>query len=368
MSKPTPVLHIIDTLESGGLERMAVNLVNHLPKDRFQSFLCITLRDGPLLEHLAPHVIRLQLSGHTVRFGMMRLKALVKFIREYNIKILHAHGPLLFEAILGSLFPPFPIVLWHVHSGRFLSDDHAPWPHRLLRSRIKGVIAVNQALADWSSSKLGVCPAKVSYIPNFVVTEDQVNTIKKTTLPGSNGMRIACLANLRPEKDHITLLHAFALVIQQIGNSHLFLIGSTTDDSYLEIIQKTISKYQLEKYVSLLGHRSDVMRLLGSCDVGVLSSISEGFPMALLEYGMVGLSTVATQVGQCPEVLNYGEAGILVPPRSPSKLAEALLELLRSPNRRGCLGKRLTLHVKEKFTSKVIIEKFCLFYERMLNS
>ena len=189
---------------------------------------------------------------------------------------------------------------------------------------------------------------------------------EETVLPGQIGGRIVCLANLRPIKDHLTLLHAMALITRQISCAHLILIGSTSDTAYLNSIQRLISKYQLDKYVSLLGHRDDVMSILKSCDVGVLNSISEGFPMTLLEYGMASLPTVATEVGQCPEVLDYGRAGILVPPVSPTQLAEALVELLQSSDRREYLGKQLHHHVHENFNQCQILEKFCLCYEMIV--
>src|SRR5690606_29437992 len=83
-----------------------------------------------------------------------------------------------------------------------------------------------------------------------------------------------------------------------------------------------------------------------------------GFPMTLLEYGMAGLPTVATQVGQCSEVLDGGRAGILISPESPTQLANAILELLQAPDRRKLLGKQLNLHVQEKFNQDRIVEKF----------
>src|SRR5438876_11120160 len=77
-----------------------------------------------------------------------------------------------------------------------------------------------------------------------------------------------------------------------------------------------------------------------ACDVGVLSSRSEGMPLALLEYGMNGLPSVATRVGQCAEMLDDGRAGLLVPPAAPEPLAKAILALLQSPEQRAELGGR----------------------------
>ena len=370
MSKPFGVLHITGTLEAGGLERMVVNLVNHLPQDRCRALLCTTRHDGPLVGQVASHVTRLQLRRRH-RFDMSAVRKLVQFIRQQDIQILHAHGPSLFIAIVASLFSPFPAVIWHVHSGRMATGGGTIWPYKLVASRIKGVLAVNQALADWSCRTLHLPADKVWYVPNFVWRdtggEKTENAIMQgQDLPGQKGYRIVCLANLRPLKDHPTLLQAMALVIQKLPEAHLALVGSTNDTAYLQAIQRLISQYRLEKHVSLLGHRDDVMGILGACDIGVLSSTSEGFPMTLLEYGMAGLPTVSTQVGQCPEVLNDGRAGLLVPPGSPTHLAEAIVELLQSTDRRKFLGKELHRHVNEQFSQHHVLGKFCQIYESML--
>lgn len=366
MARPLTVLHIADTLGTGGLARMAINLVNHLPPDRCRALLCTTRPDdGPLLEKLAPHVIWLQLR-RLHRFDLKALKTLVNFIREQDIQILHAHGTSLFVAVMASFFSPFPAVIWHVHSGGFAAGGRTTWPYKLVASRIKAVITVTQALADWSCQKLHLASNRVWYVPNFVWRDNEVKKMEKTILPGQNKYRIVCLANLHPPKDHATLLHALALVTRQIPKSHLILIGSANDRAYFRDLQKLISKYQLEDHVSFLGHRDDVLSILGACDIGILSSTSEGFPMTLLEYGMAGLPTVATQVGQCPEVLDDGRAGILVPSASPTQLAEAMLQLLRSPDQCEFLGKQLNFHVHEKFNQHHILEKFCLCYEMIV--
>ena len=87
------VLHLVDTLWAGGAERVAVDLVNHLPRDRFAPHLCTTRRDGPLEPLVAADVGRLRLA-RTRRFDGRALRRLVAFIREHDIRILHARTPL----------------------------------------------------------------------------------------------------------------------------------------------------------------------------------------------------------------------------------------------------------------------------------
>jgi hypothetical protein len=91
------VMHLTDTLDAGGLERVAVNLVNTLPRARYHAHLCTTRRDGALAELVAPGVGRLCLNRRrSVDAGaVVRLAA---YIKEHQIKLLHAHGTALFIA------------------------------------------------------------------------------------------------------------------------------------------------------------------------------------------------------------------------------------------------------------------------------
>lgn len=359
MVRTCGVLHLTDTLNSGGKERVVVNLVNHLPRQWYKPFVCITRRDGPLSKELASDVITLHL-GRKYLLDVKALTKLIFFIRYNRIEILHAHGPAVFMATVASLFPPFPKVVWHIHDGGMANVVPPSLAYRLMARRVSGVITVTQALADWVSHTLPSSSDRVSYIPNYMEISD--GACSKISLPGVEGFRIVCLANLFPVKDHPTLLRAMLQLIQKAPKAHLFLVGTSDDVAYLKNIESEIETSRLIHHVTLLGYRNDIMSILSACDIGVLSSKSEGFPMVLLEYGIAGLPTVATQVGQCPEILDYGRAGILVPPDSPVLLAQALEELLLSPKRRKFLGKQLNRQVREKFNRIGILEKVCLTY------
>jgi glycosyltransferase involved in cell wall biosynthesis len=94
--------------------------------------------------------------------------------------------------------------------------------------------------------------------------------------------------------------------------------------------------------------------------------MSEGLPMSLLEYGAAGLATVATQVGQCADVLDNGMAGFCVPPGSPKELAAALISLLRSDEQRKSFGQKFQERVEAKFSPKAVMGKLSAIYDKVL--
>jgi glycosyltransferase involved in cell wall biosynthesis len=359
------VLHIIDTLALGGAERVAVNLANLTPRDRYRAFFCATRASGPLAQSLAPEVEPIYLSRKR-RLDLPALKRLMDFIRKNEIRLLHAHSTSLFVAVQASLFNPGLRVIWHDHFGRYATEERPVPIYRLLTRRVSGVISVNGQLANWAMFRLKIPADRVWYIPNFVaeVSGDGV----KADLPGVPGKRIVCVANLRPEKDHLTLMRALALVVEQEPDARLLLVGALSNHPHFDSVRAEITKLAIERHVIFLNEQQDVGPILRGCDVGVLSSASEGLPLALIEYGKAGLPAVATRVGQCAEALDDGKAGIIVPPRNPEKLAAALLSLLASGEKRAALGERFRQRVDNVYSPRPVIERLCRVYDLILNS
>jgi len=353
------VLQVIDTLVAAGAERVAVNLANGLPRDRYRSYLCTTRADGPLDGAVAGHVGRLRLA-RTSRFDISAVSLLVSFIRTNHIKVLHAHSSALFIARLAAAFEPHPAVLWHAHYGRYVEDGR-PVKYRLATHKISGVITVNQELADWCARRLRVASKSIWYVANPACSEYPCDD-PEPELPGIRGARIICVANFRPEKDHFTLIRAMTKVVRAVPEAHLMIAGKCNDEAYLNRVRREIPALGLEKHITILGERHDIPTILPQCDVGVLSSLSEGLPMSLLEYGVAGLPTVATEVGQCAAVLDHGNAGILIPPADADRLADGLIGLLQGPLRRKALGARFQRFVNRKFNSDRIIEQVCQIY------
>jgi glycosyltransferase involved in cell wall biosynthesis len=357
------VLHLVDTLDPGGAERVAVNLVNHLSRDRFRPFLATTRREGPLAAEIQADVGRLALNrSRTLDPGA--LGRLVAFVRENDVAILHAHASALFFAQLAAMMSPHLKVVWHDHFGRSLAEERPAWLWGPPARRAAAVVAVNEDLARWSRERLGADP--VVYLPNFVPDSPEAPV---PDLPGAPGLRIVCVANLRAQKDHPNLLRAFARVLRDEPDARLLLAGAEVEADYAARVREEAAAFgDGGDRVAFLGSRSDVAALLRGCAVGVLASASEGFPLSLLEYGRAGLPAVATRVGQCAEVLDDGEAGVLVPAGDSDALAWAILDLLRDPARRAVLGKRLQRRVRESYSASAVMGRLEAVYYRVLAS
>lgn len=362
MSEPVAVMHLVDTLAVGGAERMAVNLVNMLPRDRYRPHICCTRHDGPLSSAVRGDVVRLTLD-RTGRLDALALRRLVAHVRAHDVRVLHAHSAAVFAAVLASLLPPYPAVVWHDHYGPSL-ERRTAWPYRAIGWRVQQVIAVNEPLAAWARSRLRIAPRRVCYIPNFVTAAEPPRTMP--LLPGVPARRVACVANIRPQKDHGTLIAAFARVVAAVPDAQLLLMGAESDAEHAAALRRAVNSAGLAAHVSWMGVRDDVAEVLRACRVGVLSSESEGLPLALLEYGTAGLASVATNVGQCADVLDQGRAGVLVPPGDAAALAAALVALLHDEPRRARLGAALRRHVEERYGSAAAMDAVTAIYDRIV--
>ena len=201
------VMHVIDTLDAGGAERVAVALANALPADRFSPHLCTTRRDGPLAPLVGSHVGRLQL-GRASRFDLAAIVRLQRYVRVNDIRLLHAHGASVFISVVAASLPPHPRVIWHVHSGRHAAVEPPRWLYGPAARRARRILTVSEPLSEWVTRSLGVPPARVTYLPNFSMMGEHPH--ERIALPGTAGSRIVCVANLRPEKGHHDLIQEVA--------------------------------------------------------------------------------------------------------------------------------------------------------------
>jgi glycosyltransferase involved in cell wall biosynthesis len=134
-----------------------------------------------------------------------------------------------------------------------------------------------------------------------------------------------------PIKGHTVLIDAFRLVVARHPNARLVLVGDGTQQT---AIRQQISDYGIHEHVVIMGHRTDVHRIMHAMDVFVLASLNEGMGRVLLEAMACGQPVIATAVGGVPEIVDHGTTGWLVEPRNPRALAEAMMALASDDARR----------------------------------
>jgi glycosyltransferase involved in cell wall biosynthesis len=152
-----------------------------------------------------------------------------------------------------------------------------------------------------------------------------------------------------------------SLVAREVPTAHLYLVGGSPQRDYHEQVLDAVRRFGITSHVTFLGYCAHVTQILETCDVGVLSSRSEGFPLALVEYAAAGLPVVSTDVGQCREILDDGRVGLLVAPQDPRALADALLRVLDGRVDRS-IGDRLRARVERRYSVSAVVTSLSSLY------
>ncbi|MDX1828174.1 MAG: glycosyltransferase [Lutibacter sp.] len=358
MNKKLKVIQLIDSLNPGGAEMMAVNIANGLADNGVGSYLCTTRLEGDLIAKISSDVGYLFLNKKSSLdiSAFLRLK---KFIKRNQISIIHAHSSSYFIAVLIKLVYSNVKIIWHDHYGNSENlKDRTKFPLKVMSNLFNVVISVNQLLEKWAIQNLSV--KKIYVLSNFANFNSDFQ--KVTFLKGEEGKRIICLANLREQKDHINLLNAFKNIQKKLPTWTLHLVGVDLMDNYSIEIKSFISKYQLTNSIFLYGNRKDIPFILSQASIGVLSSKSEGLPVSLLEYGLAKLPVVVTDVGDCSNVVADDVNGLVVPPNNSKKLEEAILKLIKQGNSAKIMGEKLFEMVVSKFSKENYISKLIKIY------
>lgn len=337
---------------------MAVNIANALSEIGLESHLCSTRLEGDLKAKIGAEVGYLFLNKKST-LDVKATQKLIRYIKSNEINTIHAHATSYFTAFLVKLGFPKTTIIWHNHYGNYINLSlPKKLPLILVSQTFKTVISVNNNLHQWAKQHLQAKHYK--YLPNFAAFGLENPAI--TQLHGENEKRIVCLANLRPDKDHINLLKAFKRLRKKHTEWTLHLVGMDFKDVYANEIKSFVEQHNLIPCVFLYGSRSDTQHILKQATIGVLSSKSEGLPVALLEYGLAKLPVVVTDVGECGVVVSNGKSGMLVPPSDENALAEALILLAENVDRRKEFGENLYDKVNVNYSQSAFITQLIALY------
>lgn len=370
--RPT-ICHVIHALGVGGAE-VLVDQMLRLLSDEFRCVVAV-------LDEIGETGERLQRDGYTVEHlhrqpGIDRgcAKRLRKFANREGALILHAHQytPFFQSMLSRGLFGRRPVVF--TEHGRHFPDlpsrKRAVANRLMLRSCDRLIScgnAVRQALID----NEGLPEPRVEVIYNGV----DLKSLSKPSAGARESIRaefgyaatdfVAVLvARLHELKDHQTALRTIDAARHQIPGLRLLLAG---DGDQRAAIEQTIRDRGLAQTVTLAGTRKDVADLLAASDVFLMSSISEGIPLTVIEAMAARRPVVSTAVGGLPELVEHGVTGFLAASGDHASLAASLIELYRRPDLRRRMADVAAQRAVEKFSLDGMLHGYRDVYREVLN-
>ena len=350
--------HVLHRLDRAGAEVLAADLARKLGDRYGFVFLCLD-GAGALGEQLASEgftVVDLQRRPGLDRAVAKRIRGAVK---KHGIGLLHAHQytPFFYSALsrrLGST----PPILFTEH-GRHYPDERKlkrVMANRWLLKPDDRVTAVGRFVADALIRNEGIEAARVRVIHNGIDPDDfpptgaQSRAVARGLLGVDEDTPVVMqVARFHKVKDHGTAARAFAKVAERFSNARLCLIG---DGPQRAAIEALIGELGIHSHVQFMGVRNDIATLLPGADVFMLSSVSEGVSVTLLEAMSTGLAIAATDVGGNGEVVEHGETGLLSPRGDAEALGANLNTLLMDDERRQTMGVAGRARLLEDFTQE----------------
>ena len=342
---PLRIVHVVENLERGGLERMVIDLVvaqraaGHDPR-----VVCL-FQPGALAAELEAREIEVQACGKRGGFDPGALRRLRAQLRKTPGAILHTHNA---NAHYHAVAAAFGVSLAKTINTRHGMGAARPrsrgeWLYRRTMGRTDVVVAVCEAARARFAAQ-GVRPRRgLLAVPNgirvdaFSAANAERRAALRSVLELPHGARIVgTVGRLNPVKDQACLLRAFARLHRERPEAALVLVG---DGALRGALEAQAAALGIGEALRFLGDRGDVRQLLQGFDAFALSSLSEGYSMALLEACASALPIVATDVGGNREIVVDGRNGLLVPAADEAALADALARLLCDPVRAEAMGR-----------------------------
>lgn len=356
------IVQLIDSLDVGGAERMAVNFANALARQISFSGLVVTRKEGSLKSDIGPETNYLFLNKRkTIDIGaVFRFRS---YCQTNKIDVVHAHGSSFFTAFLLKAVLPKIQIIWHDHNG---ARDNQSQRQNLVLSFCSrwfvGIIVVNHKLQQWSREHLGV--KDVIYLPNFTATANA--TEKNTMLKGNPGKRILYTANLRHPKNHAMVLCAAIEVRKYHPDWSFHFVGNDLNDAYSENLKKTVDANDLHGTVYIYGLRTDTAHIIAQAEIGLIASTYEGLPLSLLEYGSHSKAVVVTNVGEIPKIIENGKNGLIVAPDDTKGFCDAILKLIGDEALRKRLGDAFYETVERNHSEDSIVGQYLRWVKTIL--
>ncbi len=369
------ILFVIDGLEFGSGERCFAQIISGLPQDRYEIYLASS-ENRQLYEAINTvrvHLIPLDFSH---RYKPALFRAISKIISEKNIDIIHGQGSRAeFYARIATR---------HAKTSKYVSTIAMPvegYDVCSLKKRWYGIfdrfsdrhvdrfVVVSAVLRNLMIHQRGIPAEKVVRIYNGIETaiydpdklKNQRVQIRSDFSLTENTLLIGAIGRLVWQKGFEYFVRCIPEVIRKFPGARFLIVGDGELRTSLEQLSKELN---LENSLLFTGHRNDIQNVIAALDIVVIPSILEGFPMITLEAMAMKKPIVATRIDGIVEQISDGLEGLLVPPKDPSALVEAIIKIMRDRE----LARPLGLTARKKVESEFSVEKMIAETEKVYQS
>ena len=364
------ILIFTNSFRIGGSERQALELFRNMDRTKFDLRLASFSTDGPLATLLPCPMDDVQvypLTGFYRKSCLDQARRFYRYLTAERIEVVQCFDfySNLF-AIPVARLAGVPIILGARREESTMKTFLQRSIQRFCYRIGTGVVANAGSIREALIKDEHLSPDCVWAIPNGLdLKAFDVQAAQSRYPKADKGLRIAVVANLRPEKGHHVFLEAVSSLAPQHPHVQFLIAG---DGSMRGAIEAHIERDNLKDRVHLLGAILDIPAFLASLDGFVLPSISEGFSNAVMEAMAASLPVVATDTGGTRDLVVDGETGFVVPPRDARQLADRLDVLCRDAKLRRKMGEAGRWRVVRHFTTQNMSRQYEELYASLLSA
>jgi L-malate glycosyltransferase len=374
------ICFLLGSYQTGGAENHVLQILKNLDYSKFNPCVAVMRDDGGFdqkFKELGLEIYIAKASENKLKkklFGIFRILSFVKFLKRQNIDILHIHltGCYMFgmySAYLAGVSKK--IITWHnmydnsVRSWNTLDKTFTNvkgfFQVKTASFLANTIIAVSEIVKVKNCKYFRIKSEKVTVVYNGINSDNFKSKRLKKNYNNKSNFIIGAVGALQHQKDYITMINVINKVSIKFPNVILRIMGEGPERKNIE---NHIKKLKLEKHVELNGIVKDIPSVLRELDLFLMTSLWEGFSIALLEAMATGLPIVATSVGGNSEAILDGQTGLLVPSKDVSRIQIALEKIITNPTTAENYGKAAS----ERFNNNYTIDAMMLNLENVFSA
>ena len=376
-NEPPLIVHVLYRFATGGLENGVVNLINHLPKERFRHAVVAMTDATDFARRIRRDDVRI-VELHKAPGNSLAIQHKFRnLFRGMRADVVHTRNLGALEAQMGAAWARVPVRI-HGEHGWDMQDAGSTRRRYILMRRmlspfVHRYVALSGQIEDYLRTRVHIPTDRIERICNGVDSERfRPSAARRSEFPfpsfrDPNLVLIGTVGRLEPIKDQLSLAKAFVTLLEREPAvrrfARLVIIGS---GSLRPAIDKVLADRGAAELAWLPGQCADVAQLLCALDIFVLPSRAEGISNTILEAMASGLPVIATAVGGNAELVADERTGLLVAPNDPVALAGAMHRLTLDASLRARMGAAGRRDAEGRFSLHEMMRRYAELYETQL--